>query len=41
MTDEERSHLEYAAEVLGLTKTAVIQKGVELMYAKARKQAEQ
>ena len=41
MTDEERSRLEYAAKVLGLTKADVIRKGVDIMYEKARKQAEQ
>lgn len=32
--------LEYAAEVLGLTKAEVVRQGIELMYEKAQKEAQ-
>lgn len=40
MTDTEQAKLEYAANVLGLTKADVIRQGIDIMYEKARKQAE-
>lgn len=36
LTDSERERLDYAAKVLGMTKSDVIRQGIDLMYQKAK-----
>ena len=36
LTDSERAKLDYAAQVLGMTKADVIRHGIDFMYHKAK-----
>ena len=40
LSGDDVKKLEYAAEVLGLTKAEVVRQGIELMYEKAQKEAQ-
>ena len=40
LSDGDKEKLEYAAEVLGLTKAEVIRRGIDHMYVEAQKKAQ-
>lgn len=41
MSDEDLQMLDYCVDVLGLTKAEIIRHGIQFMYEKAKKQAQQ